>query len=122
MKWILVILAIPAFFAGCKKDSGEPPVISITTPADHQTFQGGQIVTINATIIDHDEVHHVHLYVRNKGTSGEILHVEEHPDTKTFSLSKTFTAQAGITYQIEIQADNHAGNTADVKIEVTGVN
>ena len=106
----------------CTKDAGDTsrPVIALTSPTDHQTFAAGQTVTISATITDNDELHEVHLYVRNKATGAEVLHLEEHTDLKTYNLLKTFAVQAGVTYKIELEANDHGDNEAKVEIEVVG--
>ena len=124
MKKLLYAACIAAVFCSCKKDTGDTsfPVIALSTPSDHQNFKAGQTVTISASISDNDELHEVHLYVKNKATSAEILHVEEHTDTKTYTLLKTFTAQAGVTYKIELEANDHSDNESKVEIEVNGVN
>ena len=122
MKKILYTACIAAFLCSCKKDAGDTsrPVIALSSPTDHQTFTAGQTVTISATITDNDELHEVHLYVRNKATGTEVLHLEEHTDMKAYNLLKTFTAQAGITYKIELEANDHGDNEAKVELEVVG--
>lgn len=108
-------------FANCSKNNrdNQPPVINLSSPSNHQTFAVGDKVPITATISDDDELHEVHLYVKNKATGIDILHVEEHPDTKTFNLSKTFAGQSGVTYKIQIEANDHSSNQAEVEIEIS---
>ena len=122
MKKILYAACIAAIACSCKKDAGDlsRPVITLISPTNNQSFTAGQTVTISATITDNDELHEVHLYVRNKATSAEVLHLEEHTDMKTYNLLKTFTAQAGITYKIELEANDHADNETKVELEVMG--
>jgi hypothetical protein len=45
---------------------------------------------------------------------------DDHPDVKTYNLNKSFTAQAGASYQILLEADDHSGNHASTDIRVTG--
>ena len=106
----------------CKKDAGDSlaPVISVSSPADLPVFTAGQTITISAAITDLQEVHAVHLYVRNKATSTELLHFEEHTNQSKYNLVKTFTAQAGVTYKIEIVANDQAENESRVELEVSG--
>lgn len=122
MKRSLYGIFLIALLCACKKEAGDTsrPVIALTSPTDHQTFAAGQTVTISATITDNDELHEVHLYVKNKSTGAEVLHLEEHTDVKSYTLLKTFTAQVGITYKIELEANDHGENEAKVEIEVSG--
>ncbi|MBE7171232.1 MAG: DUF4625 domain-containing protein [Williamsia sp.] len=122
MKKIFYTTCLATIFFACKKDAGDTstPVITLASPTDHQSFTAGQTVTISASIADDGELHQVHLYVNNKATGAEILHLEEHLDQKSYNLNKTFTAQAGITYKIEIQANDHAENEAKLELEVSG--
>jgi hypothetical protein len=62
----------------------------------------------------------VHLFVTNKTTGNEIVHYEQHEDLKSVDISKSFTAQAGITYKIKVEADDHNGNGTEKEIEVSG--
>jgi len=122
MKHFLFILALISLIA-CTKNGGdtEKPVIILNTPTGNQQFTGGQVVNITGVVTDNDEIHHVHVIVTNKTNSAEILHSEDHADSKTYNINKSFTAQSGITYKIHIEADDHAGNTAVVDIEVQGI-
>ncbi len=122
MKKYLPFVLIAVAFASCKKDVGDAasPRISLSSPNNHQTYTGGQVSTVTATITDDNEIHAVHLYVNNKSTGAEIVHMEEHLDMKSYNLQKTFTVQAGVTYTIKIEATDHAENESEVQIEVSG--
>ncbi len=121
MKQILVALILVSFTC-CSKDSGDTqkPVLVLNTPTGNQQFPGGTVVTISGNAQDNDELHEVHVTVINKNSDLEILHVHQHVDAKTYNFNETFTAQAGVTYKIEIEADDHVGNTALIQIEVRG--
>ena len=122
MKQILVAVCVLVLFS-CSKNGGdtEKPVLVLNTPTGNQTFPGGTVVTISGMASDNDELHEVHIYVINKNSDTEILHFHEHADEKKYNFNQTFTAQAGITYKIEVQADDHVGNTTDIQIEVRGI-
>jgi uncharacterized lipoprotein YajG len=91
----IIILALSiAVFAACKKSNSADtlkPVVTITSPAANQQFGSGATVNIQATIFDNRELHEIHLYVINKNTNTEILHVEEHVDVQTYELNKSFS-------------------------------
>ncbi len=122
MKKSLLPLLAALFFVGCNSDSvdEEDPVITITSPTNSQSFTAGQMVNVVAAISDNDELHMVHLHVINLATGDHAILFEEHPDAKTYSLNKTFTVQAGVTYDITIEADDHSGNTGQARMQVSG--
>jgi hypothetical protein len=122
MKAIILVLVGAAIFAGCKKSSPdtEPPTITLNWPANNQVFNAGDSVHVNASISDNDQIHEVHLYVTNLATNNLLVHFEEHLDAGSFLLDKGFVAQAGVTYKIEIDANDHSGNQAQKVIQVIG--
>jgi hypothetical protein len=119
MKRILVLLCL-SILAGCSKDAKDvtPPVITLTSPANNQQFTAGQVVNIDGTVTDDDQIHEVHIYVINKATSAEVLHSEQHLDSKSFTIAQHFTVVAGVTYQIRVQANDHTGNENEKDLEV----
>lgn len=119
MKQLLVLLALAIAVASCSKEDNEKPVITVSTPTDNQAFAAGQSVNVKAEVTDNNELHGVHIMVTD-AVGGHLLHEENHIDVKTYSLNKTFTVAAGGQYRIEIGADDHAGNTATVVLNVTG--
>ena len=119
MKKIIIPSLYLLLLAGCKKGDNTAPTISITSPADNQSFPAGTTVHVKATITDNVEIHHVHLYVTNANTDAQLLHFEDHVDLGTYNLDQTFVTQAGISYKIDIQADDHSGNTGEAVVRVT---
>ena len=119
MKRILIPSLFLLLFAGCKKGDDTAPTISITSPSDNQSFAAGTTVHIKATIADNVEIHHVHLYVTNSNTGAQILHFEDHVDLGAYNLDQTFVTQSGVTYKIDVQADDHSGNTGEQMETVT---
>lgn len=122
MKRLLIVLSATICFCACKKDGGdtEKPSITVSTPTSNQQFTAGQVVNVTATITDNDELHEVHLTVINKASGLEVVHQHEHVDVKTYNLTNTFTAGAGITYKLKFEADDHAGNHAEIEFDVKG--
>ncbi|HYC28173.1 MAG TPA: DUF4625 domain-containing protein, partial [Chitinophagaceae bacterium] len=109
-----------ACFAACKKDKGDnqEPMIDVTSPLGNQQINGGQTVSVNATITDNDELHEVHLTVINTTTQAEVVHFHNHVDVQTYNLNETFVAAAGVTYEIKVEADDHSGNHAEVEFTI----
>jgi hypothetical protein len=105
--------------AGCEKDE-QAPVINIISPIQNQTFAPGQTVQLKVKITDDDQIHMVHYFVTNQTTFVHVLHGDEHLDASTFDLNQTFTAEAGQSYLIQLEAEDHSGNIGkkDVSISV----
>jgi hypothetical protein len=122
MKKLLVPFFAALLFCSCHSDSidDQKPVVTITSPTNGQVFTAGQTVTISANITENDEIHMVHLHVINLPSGDHTILFEEHPDAKTYTLNKTFTAAAGITYDITVDAEDHSGNSTLSKVQVTG--
>jgi uncharacterized lipoprotein YajG len=104
--------------AGCKKDD-QAPQITITSPTDNQVFTNGQVISLAGSVSDDDQIHMVHIYVTNHNSGASVLHVAEHLDAKNYTISQTFTAQSGTSYDIEVEAEDHSGNSADKKLSVS---
>ena len=121
MKYLSILLLVVVIVA-CKKSSGDStkPVINVTSPNANQVFNAGQVIPISATISDNSELHEVSLEIVNKGTSAVLIHNHYHVDVMTYNLNDTYTAGAGITYKMKIEAMDHSGNKAEVEFEVRG--
>ena len=121
MKQIFLALVLVGFIA-CSKSGGdnEKPVVTLITPTNNQQFTAGQVVNITGTVSDNDEIHEVHVIVTNITNNVEVLHFHDHIDAKTYNVNQQFTAAAGITYKIHLEADDHTGNTGIVEIQVNG--
>jgi hypothetical protein len=121
MKKVFVLALVVMSVAACKKGNAPDtltPVINVSSPAVNQQFGAGSNVNILASIFDNRELHLVHLFVTNKSSGVDVLHVEEHPDTRSFELNKSFTTGAFTTYSVLIEAEDHAGNRSQVAFEV----
>jgi len=118
MKPFLFIASL-SLLAACGKSDSEQPVITINSPQNGQSFSNGQTVTISAAISDNEELHDVQLTVINNSNGNHILHEEYHPDAKTYTISKTFVAQTGGVYRIEVMAGDHAENHTMTNVQVS---
>jgi hypothetical protein len=121
MKKIFVLALVAVSLAACKKSNTPDtltPVINVSSPSVNQQFGAGANVNILASIFDNRELHFVHLSVTNKGSGVHVLHIEEHPDARSFELNQSFTTAAFTTYSVLIEAEDHAGNRSQVAFEV----
>lgn len=122
MKHLLITAMTLALATGCKKNAPDtqPPVIQVISPTPNQVFNAGDSVHIRAQVSDNTEIHEVHCFVTIGTTSTLVLHFEEHLDAASFTLDKAFAVQSGVTYRIEIDANDHSDNAAQQLISVSG--
>ncbi len=120
MKKLLFFLMIIFTGISCDKEDKEKPIINKTSPTANQQFNAGETVNITANITDNNDLHEIHLFVDNKATSASVIHFMEHIDGPSYTLSESYTAEAGVTYKITIQATDHADNVAEMQLEVVG--
>jgi len=116
-----IFFALIAFvFLACNKDVKDEqlPLISVTSPANNQTFAPGQTIQVLAQVSDNDGLHEVAFHVRDVNADTTMIHFHAHADAKNYELNKTFTAQAGLTYKIEIEATDHSENQTKKEIIV----
>jgi hypothetical protein len=107
------------YLAGCGKSDEQAPVITLISPQSNQVFSAGTVVTVEADITDNEGIHMVHLVVTDN-TGGHLVHFEDHYDGRNYDLNKSFTVVAGRTYSIEMDATDHADNTARMNLTVSG--
>ena len=121
MKRNLLILTLLVLFS-CKKEDeigdSQLPVIMLTTPTNNQSFTAGQNITITGTITDNLKIREFHLEIINTTTGAFLTHEHYAPDAPTYTLSKTFVAQANSTYKIKVEAEDTNGNKAKAEVTV----
>ncbi|MEP7257699.1 MAG: Ig-like domain-containing protein [Flavitalea sp.] len=123
MKSILGATLFLLLFTHCKKDAVADtvsPGVTILSPADGTHIAAGQDITVTASVVDDKEIEEVHFHVTNKLTSEELVHEHYHPGGKSYDFSGHLTVQSGITYHIEVEAEDKAGNAAEDEIEIIG--
>jgi membrane-bound lytic murein transglycosylase MltF len=57
--------------------------------------------------------------VRNNANGNEILEFKVEPHGMSYDLSKSFTAQAGVVYKIEIEANDLSGVESEREFTVS---
>lgn len=123
MKFLFVLISICLLSAGCKKSSAdddkEMPVIVLTSPVDNSTVAGGGSINISGTITDNKNVYMIHVHISDY-TSGKLLvDIHRYPDNTSYNLAESFTATAGITYQVQVRARDNAANETVITRIVT---
>lgn len=117
-KFIIAILLFGII--SCKKGDTTGPTITLTWPADGESFAAGTVVHVKATINDPNEIHEVHVRVNNAASGAEVVHFEDHADAATLEVDQPFSIQSGVTYKIEVEASDHTGNETKVELSVKG--
>lgn len=121
MKQNLLILVL-VFLASCKKgeetSDNMVPVIEFASPTNNQTFSAGQTIAISATITDNTLVKDLHLEIINTTTGAFLTHEHYAANASSYTLSKTFVAQANATYKIKVQAEDDSRNIAKGEVTV----
>ena len=106
------------FFCSCGKSDEIAPTITVDSPTQNQVFVAGQTITIKANVSDNEGIHMVHVIVTDN-TGGHWVHSEDHPDSKSFAINKTFVASPAKTYTLQIDASDHDENAATSELTVS---
>ena len=118
MKYIALFLCPLLALGACKKETNRP-MMRIVSPLNNQVFASGETVYIRGTISDDTQIHDLHMTITNTSTGTQMMHLDEHLDTQLYTLDQSFIAQAGNTYTIKIEADDHASNTTGIQLVVS---
>jgi hypothetical protein len=123
MQKLSYLLFLGLLLSACSKDNtvnDQGPVIKLATPSDQQVFTAGQTVMVAGSFTDLDNIRQTQIHVSNKSSNAEVLHVEGQPNAVSATLNGSFTAAAGITYKIELEAIDIAGNESKLEVTVSG--
>lgn len=120
-KFLLLSFIVTLCFACNKNDTpvNKAPAVTLNSPKNNEVFDAGQPIVINATISDDGDLGEIHIHVHNADTDEELIHEHETPTTQTFTVNKSFVAEAGLKYSIEIEADDLAGHVTSVEVKVS---
>jgi len=118
MKNIALFLCLLLTFASCSKETNRPQM-RIISPLNNQVFSSGETVAVRGTISDDTGIHDLHMTITNTSTGTQLMHLNEHLDTQLYTLDESFVAQAGNSYTIKIEADDHDSNTTGIELVVS---
>ena len=109
---------------GCTKEhAGEvdtqTPIILMSSPNESQVFAAGDLITISGTITDNNRVGEIHLEILNTKTGAFLTHEHYTAEGASFTLLKTFTAQANAVYRIKVEANDLKGNKAQAQVNIS---
>ena len=122
MKYLFVALVSLIICAtSCTKSASTGqggPVIIVTSPSSNQQFTAGQNITVSASITHTSPIHEVKVRVRNNTTGAEILEFKVDVNATSYDVSRSFIAQAGVVYKIEIEAEDYMGNESEKEFTI----
>jgi hypothetical protein len=118
---------LPYFFfilIACSKNAAkdkdyDPPVLTLTTPANNQVYVSGQNIMVSGSASDNKFINQIHVVITNLATGVEYQHVHIHPNSNSFNFNQPYTAQSGITYKIDVIVDDASSNSTAKSVEVS---
>jgi hypothetical protein len=115
------LLFIPLVFS-CKNghiedDNDNPsssnPVVTLTSPLQHQDYQKDDTIYIYGTISDSENLHEVEVNVNDITNNAALFHMHLHIHTQLYTVDTFFvvaTTQSALQYQVEVKGEDHYGN------------
>lgn len=123
MKSLLFILSICVLITACKKSSGdddkEMPMIVLTAPVNNSTVTAGNTVNITGNVTDNKNIYMIHVHISDLTTGRLLIDIHRYPNSTSYNVAESFTAVAGITYQIQVRARDNAANESIITHNVT---
>jgi Bacterial Ig domain len=115
----LLILLIACSKEPVKEKDYTPPVLALSTPVDNQSYTNGESILISGSATDNKYIDQIHIVITNLVTGQEYLHVHIHPGSNSSNFSQPYTAQAGISYKIQVIVDDGSTNSTGKSVEVS---
>ena len=118
------LLYVLFLFISCSKNSGkdqdyDAPVLTLNTPLNNQVYTSGQNIMISGQATDNKFINQIHIVITNLVTGTEYLHVHIHPNSSSFAFTQSYTAQAGISYKIDVIVDDASANSSAKSVQVS---
>jgi hypothetical protein len=112
------------FLVACSKGSSndkdyDAPVLTLNTPLNNQVYTAGQNIMIAGQASDNKFINQIHIVISNLATGAEYLHIHIHPGSSAFNFNQPYTAQAGISYKIDVIVDDASTNSTAKSVEVS---
>ncbi|RZJ64369.1 MAG: hypothetical protein EOO50_15840 [Flavobacterium sp.] len=114
----LLVLAILTALLSCNDD--DTPGISITSPKDGETFNGGQTVQVKVKITDDgDSIMNEWLFVISE-ENDTIVNFRDDEFAFDYTITQSFQVQSNRTYKIRAKARGGHGHWGTKTIYVSG--
>lgn len=120
----IILPYILLLFISCSKDKDkdkdyDPPVLTLNTPINNQVYAAGQNIMVSGNASDNKYINQIHVVITNLATGLEYQHVHIHPNSSSFTFNQPYTAQAGITYKIDVIVDDASTNSVSKSVQVS---
>lgn len=107
----------------CSKNKGSSddrvaPTITLSSPAQDQTFAGNQVVAITGTITDTEKIAEVHIHISNTDNGSLLVDIHRYPGTGNFALNENFTIPGSGTYRIQVIAKDNSANEGRTTVSI----
>ena len=89
-------------------------MVSITSPANLETFSSGQNIPVRASITENDELESIHLNIEGP----DFIHYAYTASGKSQSISEDIPISIKGKYSVSIEAHDKAGNHGIAKVEI----
>lgn len=123
MKTLLPIFVFSFLLINCSKDSAEkdnvPPVVMLSSPANGQVFNPGEMVQVTGQLSDNKKITEVHVHISNNSTGALLIDIHRNPGAAAYTLNETFQTQAGIQYRIQVIAKDNSANEGRATVEIS---
>ncbi|MBN8862512.1 MAG: hypothetical protein J0H92_04035 [Sphingobacteriales bacterium] len=108
----------------CSKNNGSSddrvaPAITLSSPAQGQTFAGNQVVAITGTITDAEKIAEVHIHISNTDNGSLLVDIHRYPGTGNYALNETFTIPGNGTYRIQVIAKDNSANEGRTTVSIS---
>lgn len=124
----VLICALVTVMASCSKQNGGSgstrvrdtvgPSITIISPGAGQGFGAGQTIQTKASATDNVKVTELHIHVKDKNTGALLRDIHSYPDAAQGTVEDAFTAQSGMSYTIQVIANDPSQNLTTSQVDV----
>jgi hypothetical protein len=123
MKWLTLFFLL-AIITSCSKSGTTAsdnvlPVVSITSPAANQVFNGGQTINITAHLTDNARIVEVHVHISDMNTGALLIDIHRNPGNGDYALNENFVVQSGVQYKILILAKDNSANEGHAEVDIS---
>jgi hypothetical protein len=84
----------------------------LNTPLDNQVYTAAQNIMVSGTVTDNKYIQQLHIVISDFGSGEEYLHVHIHPASSSFNFNQSYTPTHGVSYKIQVIADDPSANTS----------
>jgi hypothetical protein len=121
MKLLFPVVVLAILMANCKKSNynsgadSQPPVVTLSSPINLQSFSAGQNIPISATITDNDTLASIHLNIEGP----DFIHYAYACSGKTLNFTEDIPVPIKGKYSVTLEVFDKSGNHGEAKVAIT---